>query len=69
MKKATQIVLGIIIGFIICIFMTAGKVKEPVHFPIFNKYEDSGKCYLLVEVEVTPEEYIGFDIGDDYTVK
>ena len=31
---------------------------------IINKYERNNNCYLVIEV--TPEEYIGYDIGDEY---
>ena len=36
---------------------------------IVNKYEENGKCFVEVQIEITPEEYIGYDIGDDYTAK
>lgn len=34
---------------------------------IIAKYESEGKCYVVVatEVEVTAEDYIGYDIGDE----
>lgn len=31
---------------------------------IIDKYERNNNCYLVIEV--TPEEYIGYDIGDNY---
>lgn len=31
---------------------------------ITDKYERNNNCYLVIEV--TPEEYIGYDIGDEY---
>lgn len=36
---------------------------------IVNKYEKDGKCFVEVQVEVFPEEYIGYDVGDEYTIK
>lgn len=36
---------------------------------IVNKYEKDGKCFVEVQIEITPEEYIGYDIGDEYTTK
>lgn len=37
---------------------------EPQH--ITDKCEVDGKCYVETWIEVTPEEYIGLDIGDPY---
>lgn len=37
-------------------------------YPIVNKYEGDGKQFIDVQIEVTPEEYIGLDIGDDYVL-
>lgn len=34
--------------------------------PIIDKYESEGKCLIEVQVEIDPDEYIGYDIGDDY---
>jgi len=31
---------------------------------IIDKYERNNNCYLVIEV--TPEEYIGYEIGDNY---
>ena len=42
--------------------------EEP-GYPVVDKYEARGSCYLTVEVEVTPEEYIGYDRGDEYEVR
>lgn len=40
--------------------------KQPTAHEVVGKYEQDGKCYIAVEVEVSPEEYIGYDIGDKY---
>ena len=34
-------------------------------YPIVNKYEIDGKQFIDVQIEITPEEYIGLDIGDE----
>ena len=34
---------------------------------VVDKYEGEGKCFIEVQVEITPEEYIGYDIGDKYS--
>lgn len=36
---------------------------------IVNKYEEDGKCFVEVQIEISPEKYIGYDIGDDYTAE
>lgn len=46
--------------------LTACSKSEPTTYPIVDKYEHDGKHYIAIEREVTPEEYIGFDVGDDY---
>lgn len=48
--------------------LTACSKSEPTTYPIVDKYEHGGKCYLAIEVEISPEEYIGYDIGDEYGV-
>lgn len=34
-------------------------------YTIVNKYEAGGKQFIDVQIEITPEEYIGLDIGDE----
>lgn len=48
--------------------LTACTQSEPTAYPIVDKYEHDGKCYLAIEIEISPEEYIGYDIGDEYGV-
>lgn len=42
---------------------------DPKAMQIVDKYEADGKCYIQTWIEITPEEYIGYDIGDEYEVK
>lgn len=46
--------------------LTACTQSEPTAYPIVDKYEHDGKCYVEIVVEITPEEYIGYDVGDEY---
>ena len=46
--------------------LTACEKDEQTAYPIVDKYEHNGKHYIAIEREVTPEEYIGYDVGDDY---
>ena len=41
----------------------------PKAYPIVSKHEQDDKCYLMIEVEVSPEEYIGYDTGDEYELR
>lgn len=36
---------------------------------IVNKYEADGKYFVEIQSEITADEYIGYDIGDDYSIK
>ena len=42
---------------------------EPKTMQIVDKYEANGKCYIQTWIEITPEEYIGYDVGDEYEEK
>ena len=42
---------------------------DPKAMQIVDKYEADGKCYIQTWIEITPEEYIGYDIGDEYKEK
>lgn len=46
--------------------LTACSKDEPTTYPIVDKYEHNGKCYVEIVVEISPEEYIGYDVGDEY---
>lgn len=48
--------------------LTACSQSEPTTYPIVDKYEHGGKCYLAIEIEISPEEYIGYDVGDEFEV-
>ena len=41
----------------------------PVPLEVVDKCEVDGKCYIETWIEVDPMDYIGLDIGDEYTVK
>ena len=59
-----------LIIFSVILFVTcATQGPAPVPSQVEDKFEKDGKCYVAVWVEVTPEEYIGLDIGDEYEIK
>lgn len=60
---------------LICLFLTFAIVisvsvthRAEKTYQVIDKYESENKCYVIVPIEVTPEEYIGYDIGDEYEV-
>lgn len=40
----------------------------PVVGQVNDKCEVDGRCYVQTWVEVTPEDYIGLDVGDEFEV-
>lgn len=62
------ILLGILAGVIAFILMDTWRYANPhpEQHQITDKIEVNGKCYIETWIEVTPEEYIGLDIGDPY---
>lgn len=77
MKERIYIIL--MITQIICLLLLTGgalhkyikteKTEAPETRQIVDKYEADGKCYIQTWIEITPEEYIGYDIGDEYKEK
>ena len=73
-----KVILSVLIGFFIgvsvayAVFTPETPVKSapstPKICPVLNKNEANGKYYLEVAIEVSGEEYIGYDVGDDYTL-
>lgn len=41
---------------------------SPIPHQVTAKNEVAGRCYVQTWVEVTPEEYIGLDVGDEFEV-
>lgn len=65
--------MGILFALMMFVFgLAVGRViaptKTPIPFEVVDKCEHGGKCYVETWLEVTPEEYIGLDIGDEWEV-
>lgn len=61
MKKILIILMASLFIFTGC------RAEEESHgYYIIDKYEYDGKQFLLVEIEISAEEYIGYEIGDEY---
>ena len=70
-NKASQIVALVCLFLVVLIVLVTCKTAEPTPEPsqVEAKYERDGRCFVEIWVEVTPEEYIGLDIGDEYEIK
>lgn len=58
------ILIGSILMVATALISTTVNVYDP--YVVIGKHEHNGKCYIQTWIEVTPEEYIGLDIGDPY---
>lgn len=57
--------------FIIAIAVIIGSLvifskPDPASYWITNKYEYNGHYYVDIQVEISADDYIGYDIGDEY---
>lgn len=60
----------IAIGLILAVVMVSKTPQKTAKIcPVLNKTEANGKYYLEVALEVSGEEYIGYDVGDDYALE
>lgn len=66
MKRIVLVVIGIIIGALV--YGLVDYLNQPAKqaYTIIDKYEIKDSCFLAMQVEVAPEEFIGYDIGDEY---
>lgn len=66
MKKVVLIAIVIIIGALVNGLVDYLNQPAKQAYTIIDKYEIMDNCFIAVEVEVAPEEFIGYDIGDEY---
>ena len=57
--------------FIIAIVVIIGSLvifskPDLASYWITNKYEYNGHYYVDIQVEISADDYIGYDIGDEY---
>ena len=57
--------------FIIAIVVIIGSLvmcgkPDPASYWITSKYEYNGHYYVDIQVEISADDYIGYDIGDEY---
>lgn len=64
-KVFYAITIGLMVLMCLITFIVI-KQSDPQNYPIVDKYEHDGKCYVEIVVEISPEEYIGYDVGDEY---
>lgn len=41
----------------------------PRPYQVTDKDEFGGRCYVQTWIEVTPEDYIGLEVGDEFEVR
>lgn len=58
------LIIGSILMVATALISTTVNVYDP--YVVIGKHEHNGKCYIQTWIEVTPEQYIGLDIGDEY---
>ena len=70
-NKASAFVSVICFIILSLIILATCAAQEPTPEPsqVEAKFERDGRCFVEIWVEVTPEEYIGLDIGDEYEIK
>ena len=70
-NKASALVAAIcfVITALIIFATCAAEERVPIPSQVEDKFERDGRCFVEIWVEVTPEEYIGLDIGDEYEIK
>lgn len=79
-RKTFEIVIAFLLAWTLAVSATIGflylsgtfgkKEERPTPYQIDEKYESRyGRCYVHIWVEVTPEEYIGLDVGDEFELK
>ena len=69
--KTSSIVALVCFVLVAVIILATCKAAGPTPEPsqVEDKFERDGRCFVEIWVEVTPEEYIGLDIGDEYEIK
>lgn len=73
MSKTEKAYFYITILFILVAGMWLGRATFPKESPrpyqVTDKDEFGGRCYVQTWIEVTPEDYIGLEVGDEFEVK
>lgn len=73
MNKLEKAYIYISILFILVAGMWLGRATVPEESPcpyqVTDKDEFGGRCYVQTWIEVTPEDYIGLEVGDEFEVR
>ena len=68
MKEVILIMVGALLGYLFAGLLLLEK-EELRPYEVVDKYDQAGRCYVETWVEVSPEDYIGLDIGDEFTMR
>lgn len=52
----------------IAMSLLAACAREPIKGEVTSKTEAGGRCYIEIQIEVDPFDYIGLDIGDEFEI-
>lgn len=58
------IVLMFVSGFIVG--RVTQPLQEPLTYTVIDKAEEADRFFIQTWIEVSPEKYIGLDIGDEF---
>ena len=67
MNKRLMMFITFCVVLITSIIMLFG--SKPASYEITDKYEFNGHYYVNVQIEISENDYIGYDIGDEYSFK
>lgn len=66
---ALYVLVLILILFLVLQFCNKSELQPQVVGSVVDKYEANGKYFVEIQTEITADEYIGYDIGDGYTIR
>ena len=70
MRDHILLLVGIMMIFIGGFIIGRSTVPKetPRPYQVTDKNEFGGRCYVQTWIEVTPEDYIGLEVGDEFEV-
>ena len=66
----TLLIIIIVLNFItiVATIYRINNESKPTPHQVTAKSKVNGKCYVQIWVEVSPEDYIGLDVGDELEI-
>lgn len=66
---ALYVLVLILILFLVLQYCNKSEPQPQFIGSVVDKYEANGKYFVEIQAEITADEYIGYDIGDGYSIK